>query len=665
MKKTNCIYLSFLFVLFSGLSCFFTHAEAAKLPFSFTLDYALERAGGNRTLVAALRIVPEAGYYAYAHTDTGAMPTTLTPERGIADVLYPKGAYRPDLFEPGKQVLAYEGPFYLFVKLPYPVGETPEANRMPAPRSMHLSMLLCSAHNCVPVQETLALTPPSGLPSLADVSWATAYRNVAADAVAEKTEGGGTARQAFSTQPGTPVGKGQEARLASGVFSGGSDPAGTSPVPENAASDGERQAEGSGTVSADSETAWRFLPRYPQQALEPAALGSALFFGLLAGLLLNVMPCVLPVLTMKVSGLLTTSGEADESKRLARFREHNLLFAAGIMTWFVVLALAVGGLGIAWGGLFQNTAVVYGLLVLVFLLALSLFDVFTLPILDFKIANSNNPRLQAYLTGVVATLLATPCSGPLLGGVLGWAALQPLTIVLVVFAATGLGMALPYLFLALRPGAARLLPKPGPWTGVMERLVGFFLLGTALYLFSILPESRWLRVLTSLLAAALAAWIWGQWGGIRSSGWKKAGTALVAGGLVAVSLWWGAQPSLAVPSPWQPFDAATFRAVLGKEPILLEFTADWCPSCKVLERTTLTPRRLLALADQYDLTLLKVDLTRPHPEAQALLRSLGSVSIPLTAVFPKGFLARSPLVLRDLYTPGQLEDALRQLDPGK
>lgn len=663
MKKTNFIYVSCLFVLFLGFFSSSSSAEAVKPPFSLSMEYALEGEEGNRALVAAIRIAPESGYYAYAHTDTGAMPTTLTPEQGDAMVLYPKGAYRPDLFEPGKQVLAYEGPFSLFVHMPYSAGEKSEADQMPAPRSLRLSMLLCSAHNCVPVQETLAVTPPTELPPLKEVSWAAAYRKVAADSPSEKMTSEAKAENAFAMRSGGTAAKSSGASPASESVFGDSSAVGTRPVPEKAAS--EHQSQSGLSPFKSKETAWRFMPRYPQQALEPAALGSALFFGLLAGLLLNVMPCVLPVLTMKVSGLLTTSGEADESKRLARFREHNLLFAAGIMTWFVVLALAVGGLGIAWGGLFQNTAVVYGLLVLVFLLALSLFDVFTLPVLDFKIANSNNPRLQAYLTGVVATLLATPCSGPLLGGVLGWAALQPLAIVLVVFAATGLGMALPYLFLAFWPGAARLLPKPGPWTGVMERLVGFFLLGTALYLFSILPESRWLRVLVSLLAAALAAWIWGQWGGIRSSGWKKVSAGLVAGGLIAGSIWWGAQTSFAAPSPWRPFDAASFQAVLGKEPILLEFTADWCPSCKVLERTTLTPRRLRALAEQYQLTLFKVDLTRPHPEAQALLRSLGSVSIPLTAVFPKGFLARSPLVLRDLYTPGQLEDALRQLDPGK
>ena len=110
---------------------------------------------------------------------------------------------------------------------------------------------------------------------------------------------------------------------------------------------------------------------------------------------------------MKVSALLSSSGYETEGQRLAHFREHNVLFAAGILTWFLVLAFCVGALGLAWGGLFQNTHLVYGLLILVFLLSLSLFDVFTLPVLDFKVGASRNPKTQAYLTGLVATLLAT------------------------------------------------------------------------------------------------------------------------------------------------------------------------------------------------------------------------------------------------------------------
>lgn len=162
------------------------------------------------------------------------------------------------------------------------------------------------------------------------------------------------------------------------------------------------------------------------------------------------------------------------------------------------------------------------MLILVFLLSLSLFDVFTLPVLDFKVGASRNPKTQAYLTGLVATLLATPCSGPLLGGVLGWAALQPLPVIVAVFTATGIGMALPYLVLAAWPGAARILPKPGAWTGIMERLVGFFLRVPPSTYCPFSPESQRLAALVTLLVCALAAWMWGQWGWPAGLGASKA-----------------------------------------------------------------------------------------------------------------------------------------------
>ncbi|MEG1610931.1 MAG: thioredoxin family protein, partial [Bilophila sp.] len=172
-----------------------------------------------------------------------------------------------------------------------------------------------------------------------------------------------------------------------------------------------------------------------------------------------------------------------------------------------------------------------------------------------------------------------------------WAALQPLPVVMAVFAATGIGMSLPYLLLAAYPRAARILPKPGAWTGIMERLVGFFLMGTAVYLLSILPESQRLSALVTLLVASLAAWIWGQWGGLRASGRQKAFTGGLAVLMVASAIWWSVQPP-AKPAPWERFDPQTFRTALHTEPLLVEFTADWCPSCKVLERTVLTPARL-------------------------------------------------------------------------
>lgn len=622
--------------MFIGLFTFCPDTHAA-LPFSFDVDYALDTESGQPRPVAVIWVTPESGYYTYAHHGDSAKPAELVlrAATGVTPpltVLYPAGHLRQDFFEPDKTISAYEGRFPIFVRF-----DTDTATRFIA----NLSLLLCSRQNCIPVQQEIQLDIPARLTSLADVPWQEAYR-AALPGRAPVQDSPAAVSHAMPVIPPT------------GSFSSTRTPL---PV-SNAIPLAEKHNTASSELTENQE--WTFTPRFPQQSLEPTALGTAMLLGLLAGLILNVMPCVLPVLTMKISGLLSASGHTDESSRLKHFREHNLLFAAGILTWFIVLAITVGSMGLAWGGLFQNAGLVYGLLLLVFLLSLSLFDVFTLPILDFKVGASGNPRTQAYLAGLVATLLATPCSGPLLGGVLGWAALQPLPVVMAVFIATGIGMSIPYLILAAWPRAARILPKPGAWTGIMERLVGFFLMGTAIYLLSILPETQRLSAIVTLLVAALAAWIWGQWGGLRASGRQKAFTGTLAVLMVASAIWWSVQPPAAV-APWQPFSVSSFRAVLAKQPLLVEFTADWCPSCKVLERTVLTPERLRSAIDRYGVRLIKVDLTRPSPEAQALLRSLGSVSIPVTAVFPQGDLSGSPIVLRDLYTPGQLEDALKTL----
>ena len=368
------------------------HAE--ELPFSLNVEYA--QSAGNP--VAVLWVTPQEGYHTYSHFDPdAAVPTVVTlrdAQGGPAEatVQYPKGEPAQDTFDPSKRIMAYGGRFPVVIRF----GALPEGQRA---FTADLSMLLCSSKNCVPIQRAVNLNIPETLPPF-DASALQADMGKPSPASAAAT----------SAVPAAPT-------VLGGAVPGSLPATALTPITSLSA------------VSAASPAEWRFTPRFPQDALEPTALGTALFLGLLAGLILNVMPCVLPVLTMKISALLSASGYASERERIARFREHNILFAAGILTWFLVLAICVGALGLAWGGLFQNTGLVYGLLILVFLLSLSLFDVFTLPVLDFKVGASSNPKSQAYLTGLVATLLATPCSGPLLGGVLGWAALQPLPVV--------------------------------------------------------------------------------------------------------------------------------------------------------------------------------------------------------------------------------------------
>jgi thiol:disulfide interchange protein DsbD len=404
----------------------------------------------------------------------------------------------------------------------------------------------------------------------------------------------------------------------------------------------------------------RLEPEYLHPGLEVAGLLPALLFGFLAGLILNVMPCVLPVATLKINALLAGASMEQDHHRRRMFREHSIFFAVGVLVYFLFLSALLGFTGMSWGAVFQKPGAVLALTAVVFGLSLSLLGVFNLPVVDLKFAHADNarPKTQAFFTGLLATLLATPCSGPFLGGVLGWALVQPPAVIAAVFAAIGLGMASPYLAMAAAPGLARFVPKPGAWTEYLERAVGFFLLGTCIYLLSILPESRIIAALALLWATGLAAWLWGLAGPSLTTA-KRAGLRFLAVAIVAAGLLF----ALSTPRGqglWRPFTQEAFQAELGETPMLVEFTADWCPTCKFLEKTVYTSRRMQRLQQTYDLLLIKADLTEPQPEAQRLLEQLGGKSIPAAAIFPPGKNASRPLVLRDLFSASQLEAALQQ-----
>ena len=370
------------------------------------------------------------------------------------------------------------------------------------------------------------------------------------------------------------------------------------------------------------------------------------------------MPCVLPVLTMKFSVLLTSECSTEECYR--GIREHSLFFGSGIVTWFALLALLSGLTGMLWGELFQSSIVIFAMLLIVFCMALSMFDVFHLPVLDLQPQQSGSPRMQAFSTGMFTTLLATPCSGPLLGGVLAWGMTKPLPVLMTVFVSTGFGMALPYVVIACFPALVRFLPRPGNWLSAVERVLGLMLMGTAIYLFSLLPTDLHVKTLITLLVAATSAWIWGRWGSLHGSMTRRMFLGSFAFGAIALSTFWAFLPAQQENVPWMKFSEQQFRADLGKKAMIVEFTADWCPTCKVLERTTLAAPNLLPILEQYSVTAVKVDMTQKNEDHQELLRALDSASIPLLAIFPEGEGAARPVILRDIYTVTDLHLALRQ-----
>ncbi|MDR3043095.1 MAG: thioredoxin family protein [Desulfovibrio sp.] len=654
------------------------------------------RAGEDGALVVIWLEMP-AGYHAYANDVDGSrgkgsgvgLPTVVTVRAasspaqipdlaGAPGVLYPPGREIMDPLAPGQRVRVYEGRASVFVRLPQ--------DHLDRDLTASVSLLLCSDRNCLPYRGGVAFRVDGAalgaLPRADEQPWAEQLRAarpgvqpaptrsgedaVTASLPAPAAAGAGASPVAAPAIGAAPVLDARGAQDARGTQEQGDRVTipfgkGGRSVPLPGMPDAQAAANATeGAVSGfqPGTIHWNFAPRYQVPELEVSGLGKALLLGLLAGLLLNLMPCVLPVISLKLSGFVAVAGLGGDDARRAHFREHNLLFAAGIMAWFLLLAFILGGAGLAWGQLFQRPGVVLGLLLVVFGLGLSMFGLFTLPVLDLKAMGAGGPsRAQPFFTGLVATLLATPCSGPLLGGVLGWAFQQPPEIMAFVFTSVGMGMALPYLLLAARPGLVRHFPRPGAWTGTLEQLVGFFLMGTSVYLLTILPDAWLMPALVTLLAVAFAAWIWGRWGGLDASPRRRAAVRLAAPALVAVAVWLAFAPS-APPARWEPFEPTTFRAMLGREPLIVDFTADWCPNCKLLEQTTLSSAAVSEWARRHGARLVRVDLTAESPEAQALLRSLGSSSIPVVALFPKGLLSASPVVLRDLFTTGQMEQAL-------
>lgn len=616
MRGFHCLAKCFLLVFVMQPLCI-SRAMAMELP----LDVDFARQGAHTLALVSFVIPPE--YHAYGHApgDTGR-PTELSfvlEGSGAMPVLYPEGKASQDIYDPAIKTRIYEGRTSLLAILPEHC-----ANGMYAAK---LDLLLCSKRHCMPLSNSLAGSIPREIPPLAATTW----QNEAARLLADQDKSSG----AISME------EGQKPPLAQ-------------VVPEANPESSQPQIHGMPLSDAFS---LNFSPRYAGLEAEVQSMASALLLGLLAGLLLNAMPCVLPVLTLKVSGLLLLG---RGRKQVREFRRHSCWFAAGIMTFFTILALLLGLADLMWGQLYQNEAILLLMLLLVFLMGLSMLGVFTLPMLDLKLdARAKSPAIKAYLTGVISTFLATPCSGPLLGGVLAWAFIQPLPVLMAVFWSVGIGMSLPYVVFSIWPRLAHFLPRPGVWMHAFERALGFLLLATALYLLSILPADKHMRILCVLLAGGATAWAWGAFCGLSAPHWRRIVVAICSLGLAVAGVMWVMAPP-AARLQWQTFSAESFSRQLGNKPMLVEFTADWCPNCKFLEATVLESGELRSLKDRYDLELVKVDITRPNEAAERLLHSLGSKSIPVTALFPPGADARSPVILRDLYSMDALRRAAKE-----
>ncbi|MBQ4125261.1 MAG: thioredoxin family protein [Desulfovibrio sp.] len=639
-----CALAALLCLLASSLAL----ADADIKP---ELSFAKEADG----IVCALRAELPQGYHAYAHApgETGR-PTVLgfhLADGSPATVLYPRGTLQRDFYDTDATISVYEEAVELFVKLP--AGACGQGYRAA------LSLLMCSQSACQPVDKVLEGQVPAEPEALARTSWGAGYRRGLASFEAEAS-GGPMPAEAPGAMPFALAGPSAGASSAGQGFkpvqlpaeaSGGEaqDPAGAglprSPRP-SAAEDAPQPPP--------SDISIELSPVNADEALEISGLGKALLLGLIAGLILNVMPCVLPVVTFKLSALLLGRRNAEG---VAEFRRHNIFFALGILVQFTLLAVVLGALDLIWGQIYQSQEFILVMIILIFLMALSMFGIFNLPMVSMgNLSKAKSTRLDAFVGGFLSTILATPCSGPLLGGVLGWAFTQSLPVLIVVFWSVGLGMALPYIVFSIFPKLVHVIPRPGSWMEVFERIVGFLLFATCIYLLSILPDWQHLRVLAVLLPLGAAAYLWGRHFSLHASTARRRVGGLLFACAIAASVFFVLSPR-EEDAQWQAFHPQDFVAGLGTKPMLVEFTADWCPNCKFVEATVFTEDRMRGLKEKYGIEFVRVDITDANAYGLKLLGLLGSRSIPLTALFPAGPGAKRPVVLRDVFSADALKDA--------
>lgn len=469
-------------------------------------------------------------------------------------------------------------------------------------------------------------------------------------------------------------------------------------------------------------------------------LAQAIGFGLLGGLILNIMPCVLPVIGLKILSFMEQAGR----NRLEALML-NIWYSLGLLLVWLLLATLVVAAQLGLGEIFQKPGFNVVLAAVVFAMALSFLGVWEVPIPGFA-AGGGVSRLAereglagALAKGVLTTILATPCVGPFMGSAVAWSISQPPAVTYAVFASVGLGMASPYLVIGAFPSLIRFLPKPGAWMVTFQNVMGFVLLGTVVYLLTFLEISYVVPTVGMLVAVWAACWwiartpltaplgaklrTWGEaaaWLGVAwlmlfpgidemfSGRWAfgglhdvmkarldrlveqraSAGVAalreqlaetLAAPGsalgpeqqsrlreLLAGRASNEGRPARGEELPWQPFTTrAEFKKLLDAgHTVLVDFTADWCATCKTLEAAVLNTAEVREAVRRNGVVTVQADWTHEAPEISAMLDLLGGRQVPTIAIFPAGR-PNEPIIFRGGYTKQRLLEALEQAGPSR
>jgi suppressor for copper-sensitivity B len=644
-------------------------------------------AAGTAVRISAL-VAIETGWHVNSHTPTFdyLIPTVLELE-------LPAGWPQPEVEYPAAQkksfafadvpLSVYDGDVVIQALVKIPAGAKAGA----VPIRARLNYQACDHSQCLPPvvsRSQLTLTVRAagqgqGGPG-SDRSPGSSASDTGGGKPAGIQGGGGPAAPAAATLPGhvpaghlpysqgavAPSGGASPGGISSGATGPGGTPAGA--LASGGSSSGGTPAAATASVAAPSGPA-KPAPA-SRRAPSPGGLAAMLLLAVAGGLVLNAMPCVLPVVSLKVFGLVQSASHGR--REVVRGA---LATAAGILVSFwalaaLAVAAAAAGAAVGWGIQFQRPGFVAFLAVVVILFCLNLWGLFEIP-LPMALARLGGAGAREglaghFVSGLFATLMATPCSAPFLGTAIGFALAQPAPIVFAIFTAVGAGLALPYLVLGAAPGAARLLPRPGAWMETLRGIMGFLLGASAVWLLYVLaaqvsPE-RLAMFEVGLLLVALFTWLRHRAPYGRSAARAGAGAALAAVAVAAVALaatgagGAGAAGTRSAAAPgqrqpsgliaWVAFDRARAESLAaGGQLVFVDVTADWCFTCKVNERLILDTPEVAAAFAVHRVLPMRADWTSRNDEITRFLADHGRYGIPFYLLYSPG---RDPYVFSEL-----------------
>ena len=417
---------------------------------------------------------------------------------------------------------------------------------------------------------------------------------------------------------------------------------------------------------------------------EMTSIWLALGFAFVGGLILNLMPCVLPVLSIKILGFVNQAGDSG-----SKSWHHGLMFTGGVLLSFLALAGALiafraGGEQLGWGFQLQSPLFLVIVSSFIFLFGLSLFGVFEVGTSMVGLggkADNKSGLGGSFLSGILATMVATPCTAPFMGPALGFALTQSAGQSLLIFAFLGLGMSAPYMILASVPSLLKFVPKPGAWMESFKQFMGFLMMATVVWLvwvLSLQTDPNMVAVVLCLFVLlAFGSWIFGRWGGVAASNKSRflarACALIIMVGSLAATLNMAPSTSTSqitqvstssVGLDWEPFSQVRVDELKSAgQPVFIDFTAAWCLSCQVNKRIALHNSDVAEKFESLGVTTIKADWTSRDPAITEALARFGRNSVPLYVLYT-GDPDAEPVILPEILTPGIVLDALDKVEIG-